>query len=43
MGEHKSNSNVLIVGAGFTGLAAGYELSRMGHRVTVLERNAEIG
>lgn len=31
------------IGAGFCGLAAGYELSRHGIRVTVLEKDEEIG
>ena len=34
---------VVIVGAGFTGLAAAYELSKNGIPVTVLEQEAEIG
>jgi protoporphyrinogen oxidase len=34
---------VVVVGAGFTGLAAAYELATAGHRVTVLERDAEVG
>src|SRR6187401_1358367 len=29
--------NVIVAGAGLAGLAAAYELVRMGHRVTVLE------
>lgn len=36
-------TDCLIVGAGFTGLAAGLELSRQGYRVCVLERDAEPG
>jgi len=34
---------VVVIGAGFTGLAAAYELTRLGHRVTVLERDAAVG
>lgn len=37
------NPHVAIIGAGFCGLAAGYELSRRGVRVTILERDPEIG
>lgn len=32
-----------IIGAGFTGLAAAYRLSRLGHDVTVIERDAKPG
>lgn len=32
-----------IVGAGATGLTAGYELVRRGHRVTVFEREPQVG
>ncbi len=38
-----SQSHVVIIGAGFCGLAAAYELGKDGIRVTVLERDAEIG
>ena len=38
-----SSSDVAVVGAGILGLAVGRELSRRGHSVTVLERNAEVG
>jgi protoporphyrinogen oxidase len=34
---------IAVVGAGATGLTAGYELARRGHRVTLFERSAEIG
>jgi protoporphyrinogen oxidase len=35
--------HVVIIGAGFCGLAAAYELGKHGIRATVLERDAEIG
>lgn len=35
--------HVVIIGAGFCGLSAAYELCRHGIRVTVLERDPEIG
>jgi oxygen-dependent protoporphyrinogen oxidase len=35
--------DVLVVGAGLAGLAAGWRLARTGGRVTVLERGAEVG
>lgn len=38
-----ASPRVVIIGAGFTGLAAGYELSRRGIQVTLLEVEAEIG
>ena len=38
-----SSTDVAIVGGGFTGLAAAYELAQQGVRVTVLESEAEIG
>ncbi len=34
---------VAIVGAGYTGLAAGYELARSGHPVEIFEAAAEVG
>lgn len=37
------NTDVAIIGGGFTGLAAAYELSRRGHKVVVLEKEQEIG
>jgi protoporphyrinogen oxidase len=38
-----SNSQVTIVGGGFTGLAAAYELAKNGIKVSVLEAEPEIG
>ena len=35
--------HVVVIGAGFCGLAAAYELGKHGIRTTVLERDAEIG
>jgi protoporphyrinogen oxidase len=35
--------HVVVIGAGFCGLAAGYELAKRGVRVTIFERDAEIG
>ena len=35
--------HVIIVGAGFAGLSAAYELRTRGYRVTVLERDDHIG
>jgi protoporphyrinogen oxidase len=38
-----STRHVVIIGAGFCGLTAGYELSKRGIRVTILEADADIG
>lgn len=35
--------HIVIIGGGFTGLTAAYELTRKGYRVTVLERDKEVG
>lgn len=35
--------NIAIVGAGFTGLTAAYDLSKNGHRVTVFEKHSQLG
>ncbi len=37
------NNRVVIIGAGYTGLAAAYELSQAGFSVTVLEADSDIG
>lgn len=42
-GTLEPDSDVLVVGAGISGLTAAYELAKAGHRVTVLEQAAEIG
>ena len=40
----QSNSaRTVVIGAGFTGLAAAYELARSGIPVTVLEKDADVG
>ncbi|WP_019201149.1 NAD(P)/FAD-dependent oxidoreductase [Tsukamurella sp. 1534] len=36
-------SSVIVIGAGFSGVAAAIELIRAGHDVTVLERGPEVG
>ena len=38
-----AGKSVIIVGAGFAGLTAGYSLSRQGYRVTVLEARDRVG
>jgi protoporphyrinogen oxidase len=43
MMKQAKNSQVTIVGGGFTGLAAAYELAKGGVQVTVLEAEPEIG
>lgn len=43
MMKQARNSQVTIVGGGFTGLAAAYELAKNGVQVTVLEAESEIG
>lgn len=35
--------NIAIIGAGFTGLAAGYRLSKQGHNVTIFEKDSKPG
>lgn len=35
--------HAVVIGGGFTGLAAAYELTRRGVRVTVLEKDSEVG
>ena len=35
--------DVVIIGGGFTGLTAAYELLKRGHSVTILESESEIG
>ena len=35
--------NIAIIGGGFTGLTAAYELGKLGHKVTVFEKDATLG
>jgi len=35
--------NIAIIGAGYTGLSAGYYLTKKGHRVTIFEKDAYAG
>lgn len=35
--------HIVVIGAGFTGLAAAYQLVRLGMRVTVVEADSEVG
>ena len=37
------NDNVVIIGAGLGGLECGYMLAKCGMRVTVLERETQLG
>jgi protoporphyrinogen oxidase len=41
--DEAPSSRIVIVGAGFTGLAAGYELARRNFRPTILEAESEPG
>lgn len=36
----KSTMKIAIIGAGFTGLAAGFRLSKKGHKVTIFEKDS---
>jgi phytoene desaturase len=40
---HKNKDRVIVIGAGFAGLAAACHLAKLGHQVTVLEKNTTIG
>ena len=37
------SKNIIIVGAGMTGLVAGYRLSQKGYKVTIYEKSNDIG
>ncbi len=41
--ESNSSKNIAIIGAGFGGMAAAYDLRRAGHSVTIFEANDEPG
>jgi uncharacterized protein (TIRG00374 family) len=41
--DFQERPHVVVVGGGFTGLAAAYELTRCGMRVSVLEQSTEVG
>jgi protoporphyrinogen oxidase len=42
--ENKNNKkHIVIIGAGFSGLSAGYSLLKKGYQVTILEKDAQVG
>ena len=43
VGKPSSGLHVIVIGAGFAGLSAAYELQSVGYRVTVLEAQPEVG
>jgi protoporphyrinogen oxidase len=43
MDVSSKKANVVVIGGGFTGLSAAYELTRLGVGVTVLEKDDEVG
>lgn len=43
MSVGSKKANVVVIGGGFTGLSAAYELARLGVAVTVLEKDDEVG
>ncbi len=38
-----SNQNVVVIGGGYTGIVAAYELAKQGNRVTIIEKEQELG
>ena len=40
---HPAPKKIVIIGAGMAGLVAGYELSQLGHHITILEAQARAG
>ena len=46
MSKEKTTSiidDVIVIGAGYTGLAAAYDLAKAGLKVTVLEKEPSVG
>ena len=43
MSRKKKNKKVIIVGAGISGLTAGYLLKKAGHKVVILEASNRAG
>lgn len=43
MDDSQQKTNVVVIGAGFTGLTAAYQISKQGIEVTVLEASDQIG
>ena len=41
--EQNKNKKVIIIGAGFSGLAAASYLAKAGYEVTILEKNTQAG
>jgi protoporphyrinogen oxidase len=39
----KSNQHIVIIGGGYTGLMASYELAKKGKKVTIIEKENELG